>query len=577
MLRERAAYAAALTYLNAGAALLAEDSWDRQRELIFALELNRAECEYLTGQLPAAEARLAALPDRTAGLAERASVACLRTDVCTALGQSGRAIEVCLSCLRHAGIEWPAHPSAGDLRREYERIGSLLGNRTAEHLIDLPTMENPEILATVEVLIKLWPAGLFTEANLASLTICKAVSLSLEHGNCDASCFAYVLLGRIAGPVFGDYQAGFRYGRLGYELVAQRGLKRFEARTYLCFANSVVPWMKHVRACRDLERRAFQAANRAGDLIYGGFACNSLNTSLLFAGEPLPQVQDEAGQGFAFAAKAGFGLVIDSIAAQLALIRTLRGLTPEIGRFDGGQYGELQTEAHFASNPALAIAACRYWIRKLQARYFAGDYAAAIGAASKAQQLLWTAPLAFEEADYHFYGALARAAYYGSAPEGERQQHLDALVAHHRQLQLWAANCPENFENRAALAGAEIARLEGRMPMHAPLRKGYRSARTHGFVHNQAIAHEADGTLLSRLAGSRRPALRISRRARACYALWGADGKVRQLDQLLSATGCAGRACIWSAGSSPAARQPDVAAVAKRPRGPFRARSSCRS
>jgi hypothetical protein len=35
-------------------------------------------------------------------------------------------------------------------------------------------------------------------------------------------------------------------------------------------------------------------------------------------------------------------------------------------------------------------------------------------------------------------------------------------VAHHRQLEIWAANCPENFENRAALVGAEIARIEGR-------------------------------------------------------------------------------------------------------------------
>jgi predicted ATPase len=44
------AYASALSYLNSGAALLAEDSWERRHELIFALELDRAECEFLTGQ-----------------------------------------------------------------------------------------------------------------------------------------------------------------------------------------------------------------------------------------------------------------------------------------------------------------------------------------------------------------------------------------------------------------------------------------------------------------------------------------------------------------------------------------------
>src|SRR5713226_924873 len=58
------AYASALTYLNAGAALLAEDCWQRRHELIFALELHRAECEFLTGavQLQREDELVSALP-----------------------------------------------------------------------------------------------------------------------------------------------------------------------------------------------------------------------------------------------------------------------------------------------------------------------------------------------------------------------------------------------------------------------------------------------------------------------------------------------------------------------------------
>ena len=72
------AYASALTYLVAGAALLAEDAWEHRHELIFALELERAECEFLTGALAEAEQRLAALSARAVTTVERASVACLR-------------------------------------------------------------------------------------------------------------------------------------------------------------------------------------------------------------------------------------------------------------------------------------------------------------------------------------------------------------------------------------------------------------------------------------------------------------------------------------------------------------------
>ena len=55
------AFASALTYLGAGVALLPEDAWENRHELIFALELHRAECEFLTGALAEAEARLTSL------------------------------------------------------------------------------------------------------------------------------------------------------------------------------------------------------------------------------------------------------------------------------------------------------------------------------------------------------------------------------------------------------------------------------------------------------------------------------------------------------------------------------------
>ncbi|BCG02477.1 hypothetical protein PPGU19_070450 (plasmid) [Paraburkholderia sp. PGU19] len=121
------AYSSALTYLITGAELLNDDCWERRHELIFALELNRAECEFLTGQLSAADERLAALSNRVTTTVERASVACMQMDVYLVLDQSDRAVAVCLAYLRHVGIEWSPHPDDDEVRREYERIGTRLG------------------------------------------------------------------------------------------------------------------------------------------------------------------------------------------------------------------------------------------------------------------------------------------------------------------------------------------------------------------------------------------------------------------------------------------------------------------
>src|SRR5439155_11140738 len=112
----------------------------------------------------------------------------------------------------------------------------------------------------------------------------------------------------------------------------------------------------------------------------------------------------------------------------------------------------------------------------------------------RAQQLLWTSPSQFETAEFRFYGALSHAASWGSASPDQRQQHFEALAAHHRQLEVWAENCPENFENRAALVGAEIARIEGReLDAERLYEQAIRSAHANGFVQNEALANEVAG------------------------------------------------------------------------------------
>ncbi|MBR0698265.1 AAA family ATPase, partial [Bradyrhizobium lablabi] len=97
------AYASALNYLVSGVALLPGESWERRHDLIFELELHRAECEFLTGALAEAEQRLAVLSAHAATTIERARVTCLQVDLYTTLDQASRAIAVGLDYLRHLG------------------------------------------------------------------------------------------------------------------------------------------------------------------------------------------------------------------------------------------------------------------------------------------------------------------------------------------------------------------------------------------------------------------------------------------------------------------------------------------
>src|SRR5712672_3909496 len=114
--RDAAAYASALTYLTAGRRLLPEDSWERYSALTFAFEIHRAECEFVTGDLAAAEERLSIVSVRAAHLVDKAAVACLRTSLYTTLGRPDRAVEICVEYLREAGIAFSSHPADEEIR-----------------------------------------------------------------------------------------------------------------------------------------------------------------------------------------------------------------------------------------------------------------------------------------------------------------------------------------------------------------------------------------------------------------------------------------------------------------------------
>ena len=150
---------------------------------------------------------------------------------------------------------------------------------------------------------------------------------------------------------------------------------------------------------------------------------------------------------------------------------------------------------HFEADPNLTLAACSYWIRKLQACVFARRLLRQLSRRRpRRKPSSGLPPHSSSRPSTTSTRALARAGSddtVDAVRPDQQMAHLEALTAHHQQLQIWAEHCPENFENRAALVGAEIARLEGRdLDAERLYEQAIRSARANGFVHNEALACE---------------------------------------------------------------------------------------
>src|SRR5262249_59906999 len=137
--------ASACVYLAAGMALLDERDWGSQYELMFRLRLERAECEFLTGNFDTADQLIGELLQRGASKVDQAAAYHLKVLLHTVKSENAQAVAIALKCLCLFGIDIPARPTWERVQAEYETVWQTLDGRPIESLIDLPIITDPEL------------------------------------------------------------------------------------------------------------------------------------------------------------------------------------------------------------------------------------------------------------------------------------------------------------------------------------------------------------------------------------------------------------------------------------------------
>jgi PAS domain S-box-containing protein len=525
------AYASACIYLSAGTDLIGSECWDNpnQYDLAFALWLERAECELLSGNFDESERLISQLVARGLSRVDKAAAYSLKVVLHLIKSEKPQGVETALECLRLFGIEISAHPTREEVQHEYEMVWRNLAGRSIESLIDMPLMTNPEMHAAMRVLSFLTGPALYTDINLYYLHFCKMVNLSLAYGTSDASTFGYAGFGVILCLPFQRYSDGYRFAKLARDLVDKYEFTAYKAKVYLSM-EMVVLWTQPIEIGIDLIRTALRAGAESGDISFACYSCMHLITDLLIKGVHLDEVWRESEICLDFVRKGKYRDAADAIVSQQQFLRNLRGQTANFSTFSDAHFDEQSFEARLTED-RMTVMVGRYWILKVQARFLSADYEVALAAAAKAKELHWSSEAFFQSLDYHYYTALTIAAVYDTGSPDKQAKWLEALGTHLEQLRQWAENCPSTFFDKHALVAAELARIEGRdLDAMRSYEDAIRSARENAFVQNEGIASELAARFylkrgLDRIAGV------CIRDARLCFLRWGALGKVKQLDQ----------------------------------------------
>jgi PAS domain S-box-containing protein len=520
--RKAAAYSAAIAYLEVARRMLGDEAHPRCGATAFAVAFLRAECEFLVGHIEVAEAQLLVLSQSCPNLQTSADVARLQAQLYTARVELERAVDICLGFLRQVGIDWSPHPTRSQVDQDRRHLRSLAEALSDDQLHALPQMTHPNHCATMRVLADLVTPALLTDRNLTDIMLLAAVRLTLEHGISPESYYPMTAIFGVLASSSTDAELGFRLSQFGVTLADQQ--PQLGGRALLIFGLHVTPWIRPIRSGQPFMRRSLKMSLAVGDLAFAAYSRRGLVSVDLFCGSPLRGVCRDAEQ--AFAETSGIWLPAEFLALQRKLAMSL------MGRDEEHIFEVFGTIDHHPSERTQPLIAFCYYAAQIQLNVLAGRHGHALALAELAEKLSWCARAYSEFTEFRFYTGLAHAAAYDVSQAECREMHASGLREQHRKLTIWSARIPANFSARQTLLAAELARIEGReLEAEWLYEESIRLAREAGFVQIEAIAGERAARFYE-ARGIHTVVLSYLANARDCYLRWGADAKVRQLDEM---------------------------------------------
>ena len=522
--RNATAYQAAIGYLDVVRGLIGEKAEPPYDVKAFAINLLRAECQFLVGNVEEAEAQLLALSQNCPSLQASADVTRLRAQLYTSGGEIERAVEVCLAFLRQVGIDWSAHPTRAEVDEDRCRLRLLADRLSDDQLHMLPPMRDAGHRATIGVLADLLTPAVLTDRNLCDIMILTAARLTLAHGVCAASCYPLTTIFGVLASNSADAELGFRLSRFGAALADRQPQWGLSGRALLVFGLHVTPWVQPIRSGLPFIERGLKVSLAAGDLAFAAYSHRGLVSVRLFCGDPLAEVSESAEQALAFVETSPNWLSSEFLAVQRDLARALMGRDAE------HSFDVPRPIAAHPSEPSQALTAFFHYTAQIELNVLAGRHNVAIALAELTDRLSWCARAYSEFAEYRFYLGLAHAAAFDAAAPAERETHANVLREQRRKLAIWSARSPDNFAARHALLSAELARIDGDgLAAEQLYEEAIRLAQEAGFVQIEAIAGECAARFYE-ARGIRTVVLSYLAHARDCYRRWGAEAKVAQLD-----------------------------------------------
>lgn len=527
------AYASARSFLAVAAALLPEDAWESRYDFAFSLFTERAECEYLGGAFEQAEALFDLLLARARTDFDKSTVYELRLKLCHVAGRYDEAVAMGLKALQFFGVDIPEDDAvlSEATRAEAEAVKVNLGGRRIADLADAAEATDPRIRAIIGLLSNVAPAAYIgSRPQIFPLIILKLVNHSLRFGHTYESCMGYSCYGFMLVSFYDDPRAAYEFSEMSIRLNQKLGDISRRGTVLHLHGDHINFWSHPISTDFPILERGFLACLDAGDLVFANFIAFEIVWQAIERGDAIDDVIRFSRSYAAFARDSRNEPVYQTIRLEQQFLACLKGQTRGNTSFEDDAFQEAPCLAKIAE-AAFGCGIVFFHMMKLITAYLAGDDAKALHHADEAKRTLSAAMAMPMEATFYYFHALLLARIHPRRAEAEQREIARTLEGYNKKLAFWAQSCPENFLTKHALVSAEIARITGdELQAERRYEEAIRAARANGFVHWEGMANELAAAFYRERRFVTVTAAYL-RDARDCYARWGAEAKVSQLEQ----------------------------------------------
>ncbi len=523
------AYSQALAYFQMAMALLDDDDWKTDYQLVLEIHAEAAEAAYLAGAYEVMDELIDTGLTRARELLDKIKFYLVQISACMARGRLLEAIDLAKPVMAQLGHPYPARPTKRHILAKLIQLKWCLRNKRMDDLRNLPEMTDPRHRAAMSIGARIGGAAMFAQSGLLPLLILQGAKISVEQGHAPESLTTYAALGMIFAEVLADPDRGLAFGQLALDLTQRLQAKTVEGRVRHVYNALVRHWKEPIRNSLDPLHEAFRLCLEQGDFEY---AAHAVCVRLAYAyecGQDLKHLYGELTEYRAIMKPLKQGPRVYYLDSILQRIDCLMGNAADPAHLKGRYYDidEMEPINDKSGDKSLVLTDR---MANMLLSYLFGHHREALAQAGRRNAGLGGGARGmYFSVTYVLLDTLIRLANVPGADKRSRRRLLRTADFNRRMLKRWARMNPANALNKLRLLEAERKRVTGKhFEAHMLFDEAIRLARGQGFVHEEALAYELCGAMHAQ-AGRMTLADAYLAKARDLYRSWGAQAKVEDL------------------------------------------------